>query len=337
MFSKNNLVKFLGVACITALFTTSAFAAKPEYVFKFGTIVPETHADCIAANEVFKKSLEEGSNGRIKFELYPNAQLGGDREMVEACQLGVLDGCLPAGSTLVGFDQRFQVLALPYLFANREIAFKALDGDLGKTLNSHLPEIGLVGLGFTENGFRHISNNRGPINTPEDLKGIKIRTMENPMHLAYFKAVGANPTPMAWGELYTALQQGVVDGEENPAALVNEARFYEVQKYYSKTGHVFSACNIILSKSFYDRLPEDLKKVMVDSAAKYAVAQRKEIIKQEEESFKELESKGMILNDVSPEQIARFAEIAAPLYTQFKGEIGDELYGMAIEIQKNSK
>ncbi|MCF4114136.1 MULTISPECIES: TRAP transporter substrate-binding protein [Dethiosulfovibrio] len=336
MFSKKNIVKFLSTVALTAVMTTSAFAAKPKFVFKFGTIVPGTHADCIAANKVFKKSLEEGSNGRIKFELYPNAQLGGDREMVEACQLGVLDGCLPAGSTLVGFDKRFQMLALPYLFRDRETAFKSLDGKVGQTLNSHLPEIGLVGLGFTENGFRHVSNNRGPINTPEDMKGIKLRTMENPMHLAYFKAIGANPTPMAWGELYTALQQGVVDGEENPAALVNEARFYEVQKYYSKTGHVFSACDIIVSKVFFDSLPEDLQKVLIESAKKYAAAQRKEIIKQERESFEALKENGMILNEISPENREKFAELAAPLYSQFKEEIGDELYQMAMELQKNN-
>ncbi len=311
----------------------ASFGADPEFVFKFGTIVPETHADCIAANEVFKQSLEEGSNGRIKFELYPNAQLGGDREMLEACQLGVLEGCLPAGSTLVGFDKRFQVLALPYLFPTREDAFEALDGKLGQKLNSLLPEIELVGLGFTENGFRHVSNNRQPITKPEDLEGLKLRTMENSMHLAYFKALGANPTPMAWGELYTALQQGVVDGEENPAALVNEARFDEVQKYYSKTGHVFSACAIVLSKSFYDSLPEDLQMVFQESAKKYALAQRAEIIKQEEESFRELAEKGMIINDVAPEQIVRFAEIATPIYAQFKDEMGDEIYGIVMEIK----
>jgi len=227
------------VIVVAAMFVFVLPVLAAEYTIKVGTITAESHPDCILMNEVFKKYVEEQSEGRIKVELYPNAQLGGDREMAEAVQVGILQIALPVVSVTSSFEKSFNVVEMPYLFTTRESAFKALDGDLGQELDRRLLKTGMMNLGYYENGFRHITNNKGPIHSPADLKGVKIRTMEVPPHITFFKKLGANPTPMSFGELYTALQQGTVDAQENPLAIINESRLYEVQKYISLTGHVF--------------------------------------------------------------------------------------------------
>ena len=188
--------------------------------------------------------------------------------------MGTIQMAIPSTSALAGFDKRIQVLDLPYLFTTRKAAFDAVDGELGHKLNSYLAKKGFEVLGYQENGFRHVTNSKRPIKSPADLKGLKIRTMENPMHIAFFKELGANPTPMSWGELYTALQQGTVDAQENPYAMIDDGKFYEVQKYVSETGHVFSYEILIANKKFMDKLPADLRKVVVDAAHKAIMAQR---------------------------------------------------------------
>ena len=214
----SRLVKILFAAALVFALALPAMAA--DYTIKVGTIVSESHPDYICMKDVFKPYVEKNSNGKIKVELYPNSQLGGDREMSESVQLGTIQIALPATSAIAGFDKRFQVLDLPFLFKSRESAFKALDGELGKKLDSYLAPLGFANLGYFENGFRHVTNSRKAVYTPADMKGLKLRTMENPMHIAFFKLLGANPTPMNFGELYTALQQKTVDGEENPVAIV---------------------------------------------------------------------------------------------------------------------
>ena len=252
---------------VVAVMAGAALAA-PEYTIEVAYIGSDSHPTMRAMKEYFVKPIEEGSQGRIKVELYPNAQLGGDREISEGVQMGTIQMAIPSSAPLAGFDKRVQVLELPYLFTTKQAAFEAADGILGEKLNSYLAAKGMLILGFQENGFRHVTNNRGPVRTPADLKGIKIRTMENPIHLAFFKAVGANPTPMSWGELYTALQQGTVDAQENPYAMIVDGKFYEVQKYVSETGHVFSFEVLIANKKFMDNLPADLNELVVKSARK---------------------------------------------------------------------
>lgn len=279
------LLAVFTVMAVVAVMAGAAFAA-PEYTIKVAYIGSDSHPTMRAMKEYFVKPIEEGSQGRIKVELYPNAQLGGDREISEGVQMGTIQMAIPASAPLAGFDKRVQVLELPYLFTTKQAAFEAADGILGEKLNSYLAAKGMLILGFQENGFRHVTNNRGPVKTPADLKGIKIRTMENPIHLAFFKAVGANPTPMSWGELYTALQQGTVDAQENPYAMIVDGKFYEVQKYVSETGHVFSFEVLIANKKFMDNLPADLNALVVKSAREATLKQR-EYMDEEEAAFKD--------------------------------------------------
>ncbi|WP_281678454.1 TRAP transporter substrate-binding protein, partial [Synergistes jonesii] len=270
----------------------------------------------------------------IKVELYPNAQLGGDRELCEGVQMGTIQMALPASSALAGFDKRVQVLDLPYLFTSRKTAFEALDGILGNKLNQYLLSKGFVVLGYQENGMRHVTNSKRPIKSPADLKGLKIRTMENPMHIAFFKELGANPTPMSWGELYTALQQGTVDAQENPYAMIDDGKFYEVQKYVSETGHVFSYEILIANKKFMDKLPKELNKLVADEAHKAIMAQRASMEK-EEEAFKAKVTKaGLKANPLTPEEKKPFVEATKKVYGQFEKDLGKEIMDIARKVQK---
>lgn len=316
------------------LFFFALSASAADYTIKVGTIQPESHPDCVLMREVFQKYVEENSGGRIKVELYPNAQMGGDREMAEAVQLGILQMALPVTSITASFEKSFNVVELPYLFTTRESAFEALDGELGKELDKRLLKTGMMNLGYFENGFRHITNNKRPIYSPEDLKGLKIRTMEVPPHIAFFKELGANPTPMSFGELYTALQQGTVDGQENPIVLIHDSRFYEVQKYCSLTGHVFSVVHILTNKSFIDNLPADLQEVVKEGARRFVARHREVMPQEEEELIVELQNKGMKINDLTPEQKKPFVEAAHAIYEQFKGEIGEDIIALAEKVAK---
>lgn len=324
----------LALVCLTLCLAAIPALAAPEYTIKVGSIVSETHPDIVVMKSTFVPYVEEKSGGRIKVELYPNAQLGGDRELSESVQMGTIQIALPATSALAGFDKRFQVLDLPFLFTSREAAFEALDGELGAKFDTFLTAKGFVGLGYYENGFRHITNNKKPITQPDDLKGVKLRTMENPMHIAFFKRLGANPTPMSFGELYTALQQGTVDGQENPATLIYETKFFEVQKYMSTTGHVFSVTMVLGSKKFMDSLPEDLRKVVVDASRAFIVEHRRVMPVSEIDNMKLLKEKGMQINELTPEQKKLFVDMTAPVYEQFEKDLTKEMMDLAKKVQK---
>ena len=317
--------------CISFLFVaTCAFAAEP-YVLKIGSVTNEAHPYYVTFQKVFVPYLEKEAPGRIKVEFYFNAQLGGDREMVEMCQMGALGMDCSTPSTLSGFDKRFQVLGLPYLFPDKATAFSALDGELGQTLDSYLPAINLYNLGYFENGFRNVTNNKKPIESMEDMSGLKIRTQENPMHIAFFRAIGANPTPINWGELYSALQQGTVVAQENPLVLIEEARFYEVQKYVSMTRQVYEPTMLITSKIWFDSLPEDLQKVVREAGRLFCAAERELINEEEKAAWGKLEKHGMKINELAPEQLKVFVEKSRSLYDNSRGLLGDEIVDMAIK------
>lgn len=329
---KQAVIAFTVFFCVV-LTAAVALGAEP-YVLKIGSVTNETHPYYVAFQKVFVPYIEKEAQGRIKVEFYFNAQLGGDREMVEMCQFGALSMDCATPSTLSGFDKRFQVLGLPYLFPDKATAFKALEGELGKTLDSYLPAINLYNLGYFENGFRHVTNNRKPIHSIEDMEGLKIRTQENPMHIAFFRSIGANPTPINWGELYTALQQKTVDAQENPLVLIYEAKFYEVQKYVSLTKHVYEPTMLVTSKIWFDSLPQDLQQVVREAARLFCEEERRLIDEEEQKARGILEEHGMKVNDVAPEKLAVFVERSRKLYDESRGLLGDEVVDLAIRTTK---
>jgi C4-dicarboxylate-binding protein DctP len=301
------------------------------YTIRIAHLVPEEQSSHIAA-VTFKEKLEKESDGRIKVELYPNGQLyGSDREAIEAVQLGNIEMTIPAVAPLASFNEKFMVFDLPFLFNNHEAAYKALDGELGQELMKDLEKNDIKGFVFGENGFRHMSNNKGPIERPADIEGQKFRTLENPLHTDTFKAFGANASPFAFGELYTALQQGTYDAMECPVSLYYTNKFYEVQDYLSMTGHVYAATALLMNNDYYNDLPEDLQKLVTEASEEYREEQRGLAQKQDVEFLNKLKESGMKVNELTDEQRGKFREAASSVYDKYVDRIGQDLVDKALE------
>ena len=235
--------KSISAILISVILVTFAFGtafAKEEYRIKFGYSASDKEANIITFYNTFEKYVEEASGGRIAVDVYANAQLGGERQMLEGMTLGTIEMAMLSPGIAANIAPKFQVIDLPYLFNDRAAAYKALDGKLGQTLNDQILPKGVRLLCFPENGFRQITNNKAPIKSPADLKGVKVRVQPIPAHLELFKAFGANPTPVDFGELYTALLQKTVDAQENSITLIYSSKLYEVQKYLTMSNHVYA-------------------------------------------------------------------------------------------------
>jgi tripartite ATP-independent transporter DctP family solute receptor len=311
---------------------------EPEEVItiRVGHTLQESTPSHIMFLEGFKPYVEENSNGRIEVELYPNSSLGSERVMTEGVQLETLEIAYVTTAVLANFDEKFLVFDLPFLFNNADIARQALDGELGDEVAKGLESVDLKVLGYPENGFRNVTNDRGPIYTPEDLKGIKIRTMENPIHMRSFELIGASPTPMAFTELYTGLQQGTVDAQENPVFLIYSSKFYEVQDYLSLTGHVYAPGVAVTNVNFWDSLPEDLQQVVQEGMDVAIEMQRDLLDKQNKEDLEKL--KGLMeVNELTAEQKAKFVEATLPIYDELAEQIGQDLVNLAKEANNKYK
>lgn len=272
----------------------------------------------------FKKLVEKNSAGRIVVETYHSSQLGDDREMMEALQMGVQEMTCPSSAPVAAFINGFKVYDLPFLFPSAAAADRVLDSDVGQKLLDQLSKIGIKGLVYWENGFRQLTTSAHPVKQPKDLEGLKIRTMENPIHLAAFRAMGANPTPMAFGELFSAMQQKVVDGQENPWGTIYLQNFFEVQSFTSDTGHIYSPFVLMISQKFWDKLPQDMQKMVMDAAVASRDHNRKLNRKLNAEYLEKLKDK-MTVTMLTDEQRRAFQKAVQPVYKQYSDEIGLEL------------
>jgi len=270
--------------------------------------------------EKFNELVKQKTNGRISIEIFGNGQLGNERDTIEGVSMGTVDVALITNSPITGFVPEYNVLDMPYLFENREQAHKVLDSDVGKELLKKLEAKNIVGLSFMENGVRSITNSKLPIKTPADLAGIKIRVMETPVHIATFKALGANPTPMVWGEVFTGLQQGTIDGQENMMMGIISAKLNEVQKYLSLTEHFYTPAVLMINKDLLQKLSVDDQKAVQEAAAEATIYQREECKSQNDASLKELVNAGMTVNEVDK---APFIKAVQPVYDQFSDKYGE--------------
>ncbi|GEN54529.1 DctP family TRAP transporter solute-binding subunit [Halobacillus faecis] len=332
---KKWLLPIAGLLVSSALVGCSSDEASSEggeetYEIQVAHLVSEEQSTHVAL-ESFIERVEERSDGQLQIEAYPNGSLyASDREAIEAVQMGNLEMTIPAVAPLSGFNSKFMVFDLPFLFKTKEAAYSALDGELGDSLLTDLEDEGFKGLAFGENGFRHILNNEGPIETPSDLEGLKLRTMENPVHTDTFNALGANASPFAFGELYTSLQQGTYDAMESPVSLVYTNKFYEVQDYLTVSGHFYAATILLMNKDFMDSLPEELQTILQEEAETYRDEQRKLASEQDEEFLKELqENEGLKVNELTPEQKEKFIEATQSVYDEYEDEIGADLIEQA--------
>jgi tripartite ATP-independent transporter DctP family solute receptor len=220
-------------------------------------------------------------------------------------------------TTLVGIVKEFGVLDFPFLFANEKQADATLDGPIGARLLERLPEHGLIGLAYWENGFRNVTNSKRPITRAEDLAGLKIRVMQNPVYMDTFKTVNANPVPMAFGELFTALETKTVDAQENPYSIILGNKFNEVQKYLSVTRHSYNAFIVLMSKQFWDKLSPAEKQIMQDAAAEARSYERQVARAAADRDLAALKAKGMEVNELSPAEVARMRELLKPVSEKF--------------------
>ena len=300
------------VMTATAVLMSMSSSGWASQVIKVGHGAAETY-HMHKAWEKFQEIIEAESSGELKVEIFPNGQVGGDRELTEAVEVGIVHMTAPVVEVMAGWDDAFAVPGLPYTFRDRDDALNALNGDFGSLLLDKAADFGLKGIGWMENGVRHITNNTRPITQPNDLRGIKLRTMQVEAHMDAFKEMNANPTPMSFNEVYSALQQGVVDGQENPLGHIYSSRFYEVQKYMTLTNHVYSTHMVLANPDFYYSLSDEHQQ-LVGSALERAIDHQQAIIREEEsEQLKEIEESGVQIISLSEEQLEAFKQATAPV------------------------
>lgn len=275
--------------------------------------------------EHFEQLVEKESNGDIQVDLYPNGQIGADRELIESVQDGVIEITTPTVDMLAGWDPAYSLIGLPYTFTGRSEALEKLNGEFGQKLLTRAENIGMVGLGWMENGIREVTTNSKPIYTPEDMKGMKIRTMQVQAHLEAFKAMGASPTPMSFNEVYSALQQGVIDAQENPITHIYSSRFYEVQKYMSRTNHVYSTHIVLANPDFFYGLSDEHQALVKSALARSVDFQQELVAKQEKEFLEKIIAAGVKVNDLTPDQIAVFQKNTADIRQKYFDMVDKDL------------
>src|SRR4030066_687191 len=305
---------------LLAIFVNSGICQDKPISLKLGHAVAVEHPYHLGAVK-FAELVAQRTKNKVKIDVYPSTQLGNERDMVEGLQLGTIDLVVTSTGPLGGFVPKMFVVDLPFLFRDREHAYKVLDGAIGRDLLDAFAVKGIKGLAFWENGFRQITNNVRPIEKPDDLKGIKIRTMENKVHLASFRAFGASPTPMAWSEVYTALQQKTIDAQENPVAIIYHQKIFEVQKYLTLTGHFYSPTPLLMSLKTFNGLSKEVQKIFMDTAMECATYERNLLRDSEDKQIAELKAKGM---QVTTPNKKLFQEAAASVYKEFEAQFGKE-------------
>ncbi len=312
--------------CLAALVSMSASAA--EFAFKLGHGAAPDNPRHLVALE-FAKAVEEKTGGRITVEVFPSESLGSDRQMIESLMMAGLDMSINSQGPVAAYNEKLNVVGLPFLFSKPEQVYEVLDGPIGEELAAPLEQRGMKILSYWDNGFRHITNNKLPINKPADLAGLKIRTPEDRLTIAIFKALGSNPAPFAFGELYMALQQGQFDGQENPVTNIFYSKLYEVQKYLSLTNHKYEFCPLVISMISWNRLPDDLKTILKDVAVEYAGKHREMNNKVNAELTEKMASLNVAVNTAD---VAALREACQSVYKEFEPTFGKDLIDRVVGI-----
>lgn len=311
---------------LTALLGTLSLASLPAHALdiKLGHVLSAGHSWHKAA-EGFSAEVKEKTAGRVNFILFPSGQLGNEKTMVEGMQIGSQGAGIIGTGSLQPVDPKFGIAEIPYSWTSSQQAYKAFDGELGSALTQLADKKNLVILSWWENGFRHFTNNRGPVAKPADLSGLKTRVTPDKMRLETFTVLGANPAPLAFGELYSALQQKVFDAQENPLSIIYTSSFFEVQKYLSLTAHVWGPANLIISKPVWTRISAEDRKIVQAAADNWRDQQRRMITEGDQQYLTQLKEKGMLVNEVDK---AAFSASVAPVWKNYETVYGPELMGL---------
>ncbi len=298
---------------------------KPEFSLKFASTQPDGHPTAETQYK-FKEIVEERSEGRIEVEVYTNGVLGDNVELNEAVQDGTV--AITYGTTSymgANFEPKYNVFELPFIIdeSNIENAYELMDGEVGGKLSNALEKHGFKVLGYGRQGFRQLTNSKHPINSVEDLDGMDLRLQPNEIQLQAFRALGTNPSSLGFAELYSALQQGVIDAQENPVDIIYENNFYEVQEYLSLTSHVFAFTGFFMNNDLFNELPSDLQEIILEAGKETAQFQRELSASVESEYIDKLKEE-MEVNEVSPENLLGFKEIMKPIYKDFLSNAEDQ-------------
>lgn len=270
------------------------------------------HPSSVAVEQVFRKEVARLTNNELQVDVFPSMQLGGAKENVDAVRSGTLAITWVGAAYLSRIVPQLEALSLPFVLDTREVAFRVIDGPVGDAIDKKLQDKGFISLGWMELGLRHVTNNRQPIKTMADLSGLKIRLQPSETHLATFRALGANPIAMDVKELYSALEQGVVDGEENPYTVISASRYGEVQKYLSNTGHFFDYIAVLASKKAFEQMKPAHQKAVREAMTQTVAFQRKLAAESEAKAFAELKKK-MTFTEITPEARAEMRKSTAPV------------------------
>ncbi|MCY1525732.1 hypothetical protein D9M68_607230 [compost metagenome] len=334
-------MKFIPKA-LTALLCTSAMLISAAVhadeinprTFKVAFVQAKDHPHGLGAQK-FAEIIKEKSAGKMKVMVFASGTLGGDAQVISSVQGGTVDMTLVTPGLLTGIEKGFGLYGLPFLFQNSEEVDAVLDGPAGQNLLSKLEPHGIIGLGYWDHGFRHVTNSKHPVNTLEDIKGLKLRLQQIPTAIETFKALGANVVPLSFTELYTAMETRTVDGQENPLAAIETSKFYEVQKYLSLTGHFYDPLVSIFSKRTWDKLNETERQLVREASLEAQAYERKVSREMDISSRKALATLGMQINEVAPAEIERMRAQVQPSSDKLIAEYGADLMAeMNAEIIK---
>lgn len=335
------LKQLLGSLALGAVLAASQGADGAEFTMRFATASPEAENNFSwTPLEVLAREIEARSGGRIEVEMYPGAQLGGIESLVNQVKDGIIQACDPADGHFASTFPDIQALGIPYLFINREVAWRVLDGPVGDKLRERMAkEIGLRPLYWSENGgFRHYTSASTPMKTATDMAGLKMRTMNHPLHMEIASSLGMSPTPIAWGELYTALQTGVVQGQENSIPTFMIPKLYEVQKHMVLDGHVYSINTVTVNEAWYQGLPPELQRA-VDQAADIALVTNRGLsVSNERSGRKFLEEQGVTIYEPTAAEKAEYRKLAQGkavdwLKTKVDPALIDEVLAAVVESE----
>lgn len=315
------------IIAVTGFSFVSAKGQNEKMTLKLGYSSPASNPWHICAEELARYVYEK-TDGNIKIDLFPAEVLGSDKQMAEMIKMGTLDMQIVPQGVLSNYEPKLAAIGLPFLFDSNAQAAKLLDGPVGDEIAANLPQKGIRVLAYWENGMRHTTNNIKPITAPTDLKGMKIRTPDDKMTISIYKALGSNPAPLAYNELYMALSQGVFDGQENPVVNIHASKLYEVQKYISFTNHKYECKGFIVSEALWKKLSPEYQKILTDAAKKYAILNRQMFAEQDKKLRSDLEAKGMKLNTPN---LTPFREATTGVYAEWKEKLGTEFINKVVE------
>ena len=324
-----------GLAVATALLAwdgANAQAVKERNIkFAFANTADSAHG--LGATR-FAEVVAQKSGGKLKVKLYPGGSLGGEVVVASSLQGGTIEMSMMGPGLLTGMDKEFGIFDTPFLFDSYNEVDTVLDGPIGKKLLDKLPAKGLVGLSYWDHGFRIVTNSKRPITKVEDIQGLKLRVQQIPVFIDTFNALGANAVPMPFTELYTALEQKAVDGQDNPFVSVEVTKFYEVQKYASATRHAYSPLLVLAGKKFWDQLSDDERKILLDAANEVKPYERKVSRDLDAKAVDSLKAHGMLVNEVSAQERTRMRDKLQPVIEKHKQAIGELAREMTAAVEK---